>query len=797
MLFSYFKSSLKFIKNNIGFSIINLIGLVVGICVCFFAFIFIDFELNYDRYHDNADRIYRLVTDIENPTGVTNESSSAPMGPMITDEFPEVESFARVFLDYLILKNESSDQYTEENIAYADSSMFSVFTFSFVHGNPKTALTKPFSLAISRSAAMRNFGTTDCMGKTLMLDGTEPAQVTAVFEDMPENSHFKVDILLSMTTLLQEWNPRMNDNWTRFGFYTYLLFNQQVDAEAFNAKLKGYPEKYIQKEDVTYTYLIEPLKDLYLHALPRGSRYGSAVTGDIDKIYIFSIVAGLVLFIACFNFINLSTAMSVKRAKEIGVRKALGAQKEQLVFQFLSDALYFSIIAFLLALVIAALLLPTFNQIIGKEISTNIFDNYQQVLMLFFIAVLSGVISAIYPAIVLSRFNPISSLKGTQVSGAKGSGLRKALVIMQFAISIILIISTVVVYSQLDYMKNQDLGFNKNRKLVVDFHFDKSVIEHEESLKQKFSTVQGVEQVSISSAIPGRVNRKFDTEIPDINNQTESFLSDVYFVDYNFLQQYGIEVIAGRGFSKDFATDLREAMILNESAVESLGYDNPEDVIGKEFNQGRDTGLIIGVVKNFHFESFHNKVQPLTIRILPGLFTFMSFDLQGSDIAGTMKALEKEWRELIPNKPFLYFFFDDDYNAQYVAEERFGKLFISLALIAIIISCLGLLGLSAFSMAQRTKEIGIRKVLGSSTTSVLGLLTKEIVILVILAFILASPLAWYAADTWLQGFVYKINIPWWAFLLGGIFTLLIALLTVSFHTVKSARQNPVISLKHE
>jgi len=796
MLNNYLKTAVTYLWGHKTFTGINLIGLSIGISTCFFALLFVNFELSYDTHNEKVDQIYRLVTDVKTSTGVSYESTSAPMAPAIQEAFPDVQIATRVFLDYMVIRKDNNN-FGDENIAYADPSLFSVFSLPLISGNAPTAFDAPFSLILSETAAMKYFNTIDCLGKALQIDSNYPATVTGVMKDMPDNSHFKVEIFLSMSTLLEEWNPSLEHNWNRFGFYTYLLLQENIESDQLSIQLSNFINKHIDRSNMKYTLLLEPLKSVYLQSKPRGSRYGSSVSGDINNVYIFSIIAVFVLFIACFNFINLTTAFSMQRAKEIGVRKVLGASKSQLINQFLLESVMVSVFAFIIALMMCILLLPFFNQVSGKILSTTIFEHSNYVGWLLLITIAIGFLSGIYPAFFLSRFKTLSSLKGSFITGSSGAILRKGLVITQFSISILLIIATLVVYTQLNYMQNKQLGFKKDHMLVVDFYFDGRIYDHEEAIKQQLASIPGIDLISLSSSIPGRANRTFLTEIENVDNKMQDFISDVYFVDYDFIDLYQIEVIAGRGFSKNFESDLGRAMVINEAAAKSLGYYNLDDAIGKRFTQKGKNGIIIGVIKDFHYHSYREMVRPLTLRVVPHWFTFITLNVTSDNLQTTISSLENKWKKLIPDKAFNYFFMDEAYNAQYIAEARFGKLFMGSTLLAIFISCLGIFGLSAFTTLQRTKEIGVRKVLGASIQEVVSLLAKDYLLLIGIAFVIGTLLAWFAMNTWLDNFAYRINLSWWIFVFAGISAMLLALVTISFQTIKAARVNPVNSLRIE
>ena len=789
MIRNYFVTAFRYLWKQKGFSIINLIGLSIGLCVCYFALSFVAFELSYDSYHEKSDRIYRLVTDVETPNGKDYLSTTATMAPAIQETFPEVQSAARIFLDYLIVQKDQ-EQYGEEKIAYADSSIFSVFTFPLLSGNPRTVLKSPYSIVLSETAAQRYFGNKNPLGNTLLINGKERAQVTGVMKDMPQNSHFRVDMLVSMSTLGKGWMH----NSKRFFFYTYLLLPEGYNPAKLTDKLPDFVKTHMDQKAWKYSLALEPLKSVYLDGKPRGSKSGSSVSGNRSHVYIFSFVAAFVLFIACFNFVNLTTALSIQRAKEIGVRKVLGTTRKLLIFQFLIEAILITLASFVVAVLLCSILVPFFNDLTGKMISSGILQNVNYLFVLLAAAVLIGVFSGIYPAFFLSRFQPVSTLKGGFVSATQGIAFRKVLVVAQFSISIILMVATIVVYQQLHFMQNQELGFKKEHNLVIDFQYDEQVVSHYESLKDKLAGIPGVTAASISSSIPGRSNHLFPTKIENTGNEMQEFQSDTYFVDYDFLKQFQISVIAGRAFSKEFATDLKEAILINETAVKSLGFSDPAQVIGKRFSQLNANGLVIGVIKDFHFRSFQEAVQPLTLRVAPGFFTFLTLNVSSQNMPESIKMIESKWKELVPELPLIYFFADEAYNNQYRDEQRFGKLFICFATLAILISCLGLLGLSAFSIAQRTREVGVRKVMGASVGGIVKLLSVDFIQLVFVSTLIAIPVAWFGMDRWLRDFAYRIDVPWWAFIAAGFIAVVIAVATVSFQAIKAALMNPVKSL---
>lgn len=549
--------------------------------------------------------------------------------------------------------------------------------------------------------------------------------------------------------------------------------------------------KGMKESNMYYSLFLEPLPSVYLR-----SERDKPEGGSLTNVYVFSIIAGFILLIACINFMNLAMARSAERAKEVGIRKVVGAVRQQLTLQFLSESVLLSLLAAVFAVVFIRLLLPAFNSLSGKEISAHIF-NFTNFSILFLTSLGVGIIAGLYPAFVLSGFKPIAVLKGRFSTSTQGLILRKALVVFQFSISIALIVGTMIIYQQLNYMRSQQLGFQKEQMLIVNLGDQDMMRQHYETLKQEFASVPGIRSTSASSSTPSRGNAGAYTQIENKLGDLQASNMDLYSVDYDFLDQYQIKMVAGRNFSKAFATDSTQALLVNEAAVTSLGYTSPEQIIGKRFSQWGREGKIVGVIKNFHLRSLRQNIGPLTIRIEPGDFRLFSLNVKSEDIPATLAKLEQRWKELVPQRPFSYYFLDEAFNKQYQAEERFGQLFFYFSGLAIFIACLGLLGLTAYTTLQRTKEIGIRKVLGASVPNIIALLSKEFLQLVLVALVIATPVAWYAMNKWLEDFAYQTSISWTVFIVAGLAAFLIAVFTISYQAIKAALANPVKSLRSE
>ena len=793
MFKNYFKIAFRNLWKNKVFSFINIMGLTVGMTACFLIFLYVKFELSYDAFNSKADRIYRLVTDLKTPSdnlhiGVT----SWAFAPKIKSELPEVQSFARISRgSFLITKG--NIKFQEDKCLFADSSLFHLFDFKLLQGNPQTALKNPYSIVLSETYAKKYFGNENPVGQTLLFSGDHiPASVTGVMKDIPDNSQIKTDLFVSMSTLTQKINAGIDDQWDNFGATSYLLLTPGANAIGLERKFPAFLTNWIgtdmDKAQMHYTLSLEPLRDVYLYSDRDASK-----TGNIRNVYIFSIIAVFILLIACFNFINLTTARASERAKEVGIRKVVGASKRQLARQFIGESVLLCLISFILVIGLSVLLLPSFNHLSGKMISHGIFSNFSYLILLFFASVCIGLIAGIYPALVLSSFKPIIVLKGRFSSGTKGILLRKGLVVAQFTISIALIIGTIIVYSQMKYMRNQDLGFNKDQMIILDSNGDSARFAFAQSLL----SIPNVKSVSLSSSAPGMGNSEAYSQVENKNGDMQVATLARYAVDFNFIPQYKMKMVAGRAFSKDFATDTTQAIILNETAVRQFGYSSPDQIIGKRFDQWGRQGKVIGVVKDFHYRSLQQNIKPLSMVIQPESEGLVNVNVSAADLPQTLAVIESKWKQMIPARPFSYTFLDDTFNKQYRNEDRFEKLFFNFAILAIFISCLGLLGLASYSTLQRTKEIGIRKVLGASVSGITSLLSKDFIKLVLIALVIASPLAWFGMHKWLQGFAYRINIGFWVFILAGLLAILIAVLTVSFQAIKAAVANPVKSLRSE
>ncbi|SFE73454.1 putative ABC transport system permease protein [Chitinophaga sp. CF118] len=796
MFKNYFKVTWRNIRKQKFYSTLNILGLTIGMTCCFLIFMYVRFEQSYDTFHKRGPQIYRVVTDVKTPTElIEGEITSGPMGPNMKTDFPEVLNMVRVD-PMTMLVQKDGNAFEEANVISADSTFFKVFSFPLIRGNEATALKEPFSVVLTESAARKYFGNADPLGQALQIEGNKyTVKVTGIIKDVPENSHLPFNMIFSMTTATIGLKNGLDNNWGNFGMHTYVLLPAGYDAAKLEKKLSAFMESHIgtrmKTQKMFYTLHLEALKDVYMK-----SKRPAPVKGSTTNTYIFSIIAAFILLIAMINFVNLATARATERAREVGVRKAVGAYDTQLKIQFLYETVVLSLIAFVLSLILCQLLLPAFNVLAGKEIAHNIFKN-TDVLWFLVIAIGVGLVAGIYPAAVLSSYKPVVVLKGAFHSSTKGLLLRSGLVVFQFVITIFLIAGVIIIYNQLSYLQNHKLGFKKDQVMVIDFERVENIKDKFMAIKQQISQQPGVKSAAFSSAVPGGFENSAYSNLETKSGDMQASNINLYFVDFDFVKQYQLKILAGRGFSSDMASDSTQAMLVNESVVSSMGYSKPEDIIGKRYSQWGREGKIIGVIQNFNYHSLKKEVSPLTMRIEPGAFSKLSVNVSAGDLTKTMAGLEKVYREYAPNTPFNSYFLDEAFDKEYRGEYRFGRLVLTAVVLAIILATLGLLGLISYIVVQRTKEIGIRKILGASVSNILFLLSKDFLTLVIVALLIATPLAWYVMYHWLQDFAYRISIEWWVFVLAGAVAVIIAIITVSLQTVKAAFINPVRSLKSE
>lgn len=804
MIKNYLKIAWRNIKKNKLFSFINILGLSIGIALCFIIMLYVQDELSYDRFNKNADNIARVVFHANINGGKIDESvTMPPVAQTMKKDFPEVRDATRIWSFGTPKITYNNTVYKDDRFALIDPNFFSIFTLPMIKGNPQTALAQPGDVVLTQETAEKYFGKEEPIGKTIEvnIDSNRVYKVTGVIKNIPTNSHFHFNALGSMTSMAFA----TSDSWLGGGFHTYLLLKPGTDLKKMEAKFPAMVEKYMgpqvqqqmglsleqfRTKGNSLGFALQPLKDIHLNS---NTTTEFEPGGNATYVYIFAGVAIFMLIVACINFINLSTASASKRAKEVGVRKVAGSGKIQLITQFLSESILITFIALIIAIVLVKISLPAFNNISGKQLSLDI----QPLLAFFALGLLVGIVAGIYPAFYLSSFKPIAVLKGKLTGNHKNFGLRSSLVVFQFFISVGLIIATLVVYQQMKFIQNKDLGFNKDQILVIPNSY--ALGKNEQVFKQQMLQDPRIVNATASYYKPaGPSNYNNALAFPQGN---DNLVVDgvEYHVDENYIPTLGMQMITGRNFSRDFPTD-SFAIILNETAAKAFGWNNTS-AIGKTLvRQNSDRGNnvpfhVIGVVKNFNFKSLHEAVSPLFMNLEPegGLI----FKIKTADVAGLLAIMKKNWDSYNTGDPFTYNFLDDLYNKTYSVEQKTGTILNIFSILTIFVACLGLFGLATYTAEQRRKEIGIRKALGASVSQLTKMLSKEFIKLVLIASLIAFPVSWWAMNKWLQSFAYRIHISWWVFAIAAITASLIALFTISFQSIKTALTNPVKSLRTE
>ncbi len=765
-------------------------------------------ELSYEKFHEKADQIYRVCSGLIQENGNKLEYATTPAlwAPTLVSEFPEVENFVRFYRyrsEILVKLEEEDKSFYEGNFYWADSTVLDIFTFPLIMGNPHNALEEPNFVIISESMAQKYFANENPVGQTIIYinRGTVfDLQVTGVMRDVPSNSHFRPDFLGSLSTFKPgTWHYTYNipTSWTNLFYKSYIILKKGHDYKELEKKLPAFLESHIGEQAKGFDPFLQPLKSIHL--------YSDLISefepnSNAKYVYIFLSVAFLILFVACINYMNLATARSACRAKEVGVRKTLGSNRAQLVFQFLGESILMSFLAVLFAVPVFAWTLPVFNVLTGKSLSMLYFETGVEIIILFAFTLFIGLISGSYPALFLSRFMPVKVLKGRQnIRLFNHYSLRKLLVVFQFSITLFLLTTTNIILKQLDLFRGGKIRFD--RELVVNIPLRGQAAEKSyESFKNEILQNSKISSATASSHVPFTSNKIGSYRFPGILDSESAFESDYFVVDADFTKFFNLEIVSGRGFSKDRdGLSESKSFILNERAVRELGVTN-EQIIGKQIEDPfwKASGKVIGVAKDFHYKSMHSRINPLVIKMDPWFVRFLSLKIRSDDFTNSLSFFLKEkWDEFYPSSPFSYTFLDDDLNKMYRAEEKMALIFKYFSLIAILISCIGLYSLASFTVEQRTKEIGIRKVLGASVWDVVVLLCKDFIKLVFLAFLIAAPVSFFAMYNWLQSFAYRINISVSVFMLSCSLMFLIVWLTVGYQSVRAAVVNPVKSLRYE
>jgi len=802
MFRNYLKIALRNLLRHKVFSCINILGLAIGMSACLLIVLFIADELSFDQQYENRERIYRLEGNYERGGKTMEHNATANFGvaPLLRSVFPEIENYVRFTLGRGIVKHKNK-VYEENRICYSDSSFFRIFSFQFITGNKATALDGPNMVVITEPIAKKYFGDQNPVGQLVEIDN-KLLKVTGVFQEAPRTSHFHPDIIISVRTIASEYPHWVyTPNTCGISHYTYLLLPEHFDYQKLQSQLDGFIRTHIGKDHNKFMQLtLQPLTKIHLYS---HSPDELEAAGDITYIYIFGIVASVILIIAFINYINLTTAKAIDRAKEIGLRKVTGASKLQLVIQFLGESVLIVLPAMLIAYAIALFSMPVFNRLSGKALTLDLTDNLQIILYVICFSLFIGIAAGVYPAFFMSSFKITRVLKGNVTkTQASSLALRKGLVVFQFCVSVVLIISTLLIYSQVQFIHSKKLGINAEQLITVEL--TEKTGEQFKNLKTDLlqnSAILAVTSANNDLTSGGTNWRQYQWK----NNSRNDFNIATMDVDEDFFSALDAKIISGRGFSKDYPGDINEAYVINESAAKILNLENPinEALDGSIFNGkegGMKYGKIVGVAKDFHFASLHQEIKPVVFNLQSPKTdrpAYMWLRIQGSAIPASIDHLQNTWKKFDPEYPVKYSFLDDDIQKLYRAEQNFLSVFMIFACLAIFIASLGIFGLAFYTTLQRTKEIGIRKTLGASVSSIVFLLSKDFTKLVALSFFIAVPLAWYIMIQWLENYAYRINVGPGAFVISGCFTILIAWLTVSYQSIKAALVNPVKSLKVE
>jgi putative ABC transport system permease protein len=807
MLKNYLKIAWRNLVKNKTFSIINILGLATGLCCFLLIALYVMDELSFDRFNKKADRIYRINSDIrfggsELKLPVTSDMT----GQVLKKDYPQVEQYTRIYANGGLLIKKDGQFINQQNLAWADSTFFDVFTLPAVSGDTRTALNEPNTAVITEAAAMKYFNTTNAIGKILETndEGKTDYKVTAVIKNIPSNSHFQFDMIFSMDNVHYKWGQ-----FTSHNFYTYLVLKEGVDYKEFEKNFKQYITAYVlpeaskfmqinsmdefEKSGNKLAYSLVPLPKIHFQS---DRNFDLTPSGNMQYVSIFSAVAIFILLIACINFMNLTTARSANRAREVGIRKVLGTERKKLVTQFLAESTLMVILSMCIAIGIAALVLPLFNDVATKSMTLKSLFSPLILPILIALPFVVGLLAGSYPAFYLSAFKPIQVLKGN-LTGRKKGNLRSTLVVFQFAISIVLIIGTLIIYSQLHYIQNKNLGFNKDQVLIINNAY--TLKNNATAFKNEMLKEKGVLSGTLTGFLPINSSRNdYTVSSTPVLTSKSGLDMQMWRIDEDYIGTMGMKILKGRNFSSEFKTD-STAMIINESASKLFGFGN--DPVGKKIYKTNDDGKlqvlpVIGMVKDFHFASLRENIGPLGFT-LDRNTSMASFKVRAADIPSILKAAGSKWKTMAPGMPFIYQFMDEAFGEMYRSEQRVGTIILIFSLLAIFIACLGLFGLATFIAEQRTKEIGIRKILGASVQGIVQLLSKDFLKLVLISFVIAVPVSWYFMNKWLQDFAYRVDIGWWVFVVAGAGALLIAVLTISFQAIRAAVMNPVKNLRTE
>ena len=804
MFIYYLKTAIRNMKKNKIFSLINILGLSIGMIICILIMLYVSHEYSYDKFHHDYKNIYRVQFNIYHHGELKVECAAAvpAVGPAMKDNFPEVLEYCRAFPASGIITYDDKN-FREEDIQVVGPSFITMLTFPLLKGDPETALTGPHKAVITESTAKKLFGDEDPLGKTITWNGRVDFEVTGVCIDVPENSHIKFTVLISHDTIREFWGDAVDTEWGWYDFNTYVLLEDGTDYHLFNKKFDEWlwndQGERFKERDAHFEFPLQPLTSIHLYSdLLQESE--PAENGDGTAVKFLTLIAFFILIIAWVNYINLSTSKAMERAREVGIRKVAGAQKRELINQFLTESFLVNLIAIIISIFFVILLFPSFKQIVGTNVSAlYVFTSGFWVwIALFFVC--GSFLSGIYPAFVLSSYKPIKILKGSFFSTASGNLLRKALVVFQFSISVILIAGVIIVLNQLSYLRNKNIGINIEQTLVLKgpgvYSVDSLSTMIIETFRQEITSLANVESFTTSSYVPGVEVFWGQGSRSEDQVQDEAEVMYLIGIDHDFVKSYDLNIIAGTNFTPELEQNLTEALV-NRSAVRRYGYEKPDDIINRRIFINRDTLLVKGVIEDFNQMSLKTNIIPFAFPFIQASDGFFSIKIKTDDLQHTIQIIQEKWKEIFPGNPFEYFFLDEHFDNQYKKDIQFGKVFGIFTALAIFIACLGLFALSSFSAFKRTKEIGIRKVLGATSPSIIGLLSKEFFVLVIISICIAVPVTYFIMNSWLQSFAYRIIINWTVFALSTIIVSLIAAFTISFQTLRAANANPVDSIKYE
>ncbi|MCP4723760.1 MAG: FtsX-like permease family protein [bacterium] len=792
MLKNYIKISVRNILRNKNYTFLNIAGLSLGMACSIIISLYVMFELSYDKYHENYKRIHRIAAPF------SAAISSGPLGPALKEEIPEIEKFVRIYVptiwsDQELVSSDEKSFYTDR-FFFADPSLFEIFTFSFIKGDPSTVFSDPRSIVINESIAAKFFGKEDPIGKVIRYENELEFFVTGVIKDMPRNSHFKFDLVAPLTNNNLLGEPDWEKNWDNSAFVTYLLLPEGFNTSSLASRIPEIIKQRTGRQRGS-DHFIQPLERIHLH-----SKLGKEieVNGDIRNVQVFSAIALLILLIACLNYINLSTAQATVRSKEVGLRKVVGARRFQLITQFLGESVIISLLSFIAAICIASILLPVCIDLFDMNFDAVFLKDFSNIMILLIIAVITGIMAGCFPAFILSSFNPGSALKSGRSSSKNRFSVRNHLVVFQLVISVSLIICTWIIYQQNSFILNSELGFDEEQIVVLQTGRREDVKTRVRILEEEIRQNPGVVNVSASVRTPGRRPFWRNMALAEGSEEDRKSRSVQYLAtDYGFIDTYKMEILAGRDFSREHPEDEGSTFILNETAIRLLGFCFPEEAIGRQVIQSRREGKIIGVVRDYHFVSMHTEIAPIVMNIYPNNLYTVSVKINTENISNTLGSLEKSWKKVLPDMPFKFFFLDEAYSSYYHSERKSGKLMSTFTVISILITCLGLFGLASFSADRRRKEIGVRKVLGASVPVICNLMIHDYLRWIVIANLIAWPIAYFTSNIWLQSFAYKINIGLMVFILSGLITFLIVIITIGYKSMKAAKENPVKSLRYE